>query len=99
MLELQGTYTALPNKRLVILAAPVKPVSGVWAEDIAALTEAFETPGGCEVRFRSPFGWMEGLLQERNALRDRRRSFEGYVWFQRAPQDGSGGAAPAVTPA
>jgi hypothetical protein len=42
---------------------------------------------------------MEGLLQERNALRDRRRSFEGYVWFQRAPQDGSGGAAPAVTPA
>lgn len=65
----------------------------MWADDIAALNEAFEIPGGCEVRFRSPFSWMEGVLQEKNALRDRRRSFEGHVWFRPLTQ----GPADAVT--
>ncbi|GGL20357.1 hypothetical protein GCM10010844_44040 [Deinococcus radiotolerans] len=102
MLELQGTYTASPNKRLVILALPVQPVSGVWAADLAALSEVFETRRGCEVRFRSPFGWMEGVLKEKNALRDRQRSFEGYVWFRpSAPRDDTDDTLPpaAVTSA
>lgn len=95
MLELQGTYTALPNKRLVILARPFPAASGVWAQDIAALDEAFEAANRCEVRFRTPFGLMAGQLQEKNARQDRMRSFEGYVWFLRpaapcTPQTTSG---------
>ncbi|GGS10612.1 hypothetical protein [Deinococcus sedimenti] len=84
MLELQGTYTALPNKRLVIVAAPAVPATGVWAQDIQTLSDACEASGGCEVRFRSPFGPMAGMIKEKVAMKDRRRSFEGYVWFVRS---------------
>lgn len=90
MIELKATYTASPNKRLSILATPTRPLSGAWADDLAALNDAFATPGSHEVRFRSPFGWMQGVLHEKNALRDRRRAFEGYVWFQ--------SPAPSTTP-
>lgn len=90
MIELHATYTVSPNKRLSILAAPAEPLSGAWADDLAALNDAFATPGSREVRFRSPFGWMQGVLHEKNALRDRRRTFEGHVWFQPA--------APSTTP-
>lgn len=96
MLELQGTYTALPNKRLVILARPFPAPSGVWAQDIAALDEAFEDANRCEVRFRTPFGLMAGQLQEKNARQDRMRSFEGYVWFLRPSGAEGAQAAPSA---
>ena len=81
MVHLTGTYTALPNKRLVILASPDRPVTGLWADDINTLTGACATDGHCDVRFQTPYGQMAGTLMEKNPRQARRRSFEGHVWF------------------
>ena len=81
MVHLTGTYTALPNKRLVILASPDRPATGLWANDIDALTDACAAHGHCDVHFQSPFGQMSGTLTEKNPRQARRRSFEGHVWF------------------
>ena len=81
MIQLTGTYTALPNKRLVINASPDHPLKGLWADDITALTTACAGNGQCDVHFQTPFGQMAGTLREKNPRQARRRSFEGYVWF------------------